>query len=33
MNERIALLNQDFWDNFSSIYLNPKETNDYLNKI
>lgn len=33
MNERIALLNQDFWDNFSSIYLNPKKTNDYLNKI
>lgn len=33
MTEEIAHINNEFWDNFSSIYSDPIQTNNYLHRI
>ena len=32
MTEEIAHINKEFWDNFSSIYSDPIQTNNYLHR-
>ena len=33
MTEEIAHINKEFWDNFSSIYSDPIQTNNYLHRV